>query len=306
MQSIAVLGPGGVGGFIAGALSRAGEPVTVVAREPTGEVIARDGLRVRSVLLGDFTVHPAVAPKIDERFDALIVATKAPGLGAALERVAAEPGLVVPLLNGLDHMGPLRERFGDRAVAGAIRIEADRPAPGLIVHTSRFLRVDLASDEPGPRPAMEALAASLERSGVPARIGASEAEVLWGKLVRLNALACTTAAADRPLGFIRSDPDWRAALEACVSEGAAVATAEGARIETATVLEELEAAHATLGSSLQRDIAAGREPELDHIAGSVLRAGARHGVPCPTIARLAGVIACRAGVAPPRVAAVAD
>ncbi|HKG16331.1 MAG TPA: 2-dehydropantoate 2-reductase [Solirubrobacteraceae bacterium] len=306
MRSIAVLGPGGVGGFMAGALARAGEPVTVVAREPTAEVVARDGLRVRSVLLGDFTVRPPVVPRIEERFDALIVATKAPGLAPALERVAAEPGLVVPLLNGLEHMGPLRERFGDRALAGAIRIEADRPAPGLIVHTSRFLRVDLASDQPGPRPAMEALAAALERSGIPTRIGASEAQVLWGKLVRLNALACTTAAADRPLGFIRTDPEWRAALEACVSEGAQVAAAEGASIETAAVLDELGGAHATLGSSLQRDIAAGREPELDHIAGSVLRAGARHGVPCPTIARLAGIIAGRAGVAPPRLAAVAD
>jgi ketopantoate reductase len=57
---------------------------------------------------------------------------------------------------------------------------------------------------------------------------------------------------------------------------------------------------------MQRDIAAGRDPELDHIAGSVLRAAARRGLACPTIARLAGVIAQRAGVAPPRVAAVAD
>ncbi|HEX2397961.1 MAG TPA: 2-dehydropantoate 2-reductase [Solirubrobacteraceae bacterium] len=306
MESIAVLGAGGVGGFMAGALARAGEPMTLVAREPTAAVIARDGLHVRSVLLGDFNVRPQVVSGVDDRVDALLVATKASALQAALERVRAQPDLVVPLLNGLDHMGPLRERFGDRAVAGAIRIESDRPAPGVIVQTSPFLRVELASDGPGAGPAMEALAAALERAAIPAAIGESEAQVLWGKLVRLNALACTTAAADRPLGFIRSDPEWSAALAACVSEGAVVARVEGARIETATVLGELEAAHDTLGSSMQRDIAAGREPELDQIAGPVLRAGARHGLACPTIARLAEIIARRAGVAPPAVAAVAD
>ncbi len=51
---------------------------------------------------------------------------------------------------------------------------------------------------------------------------------------------------------------------------------------------------------MQRDIAAGREPELDAIAGSVLRAAARHGLECPTIERLTGEVAARAGIAAPQ------
>jgi 2-dehydropantoate 2-reductase len=58
-------------------------------------------------------------------------------------------------------------------------------------------------------------------------------------------------------------------------------------------MEELSSAHATLGSSMQRDIAAGRAPELDAIPGSVLRAGARHGIECPTIERLVAMIEAR-------------
>jgi ketopantoate reductase len=57
---------------------------------------------------------------------------------------------------------------------------------------------------------------------------------------------------------------------------------------------ELDDAHDTLGSSMQRDIAAGVEPELDAIAGSVLRAAARHGLACPTVERLAARVAERA------------
>ncbi len=110
--------------------------------------------------------------------------------------------------------------------------------------------------------------------------------MLWGKLVRLNALACTTSAFDKLLGEILTTPELRAELVGAIEEGCAVAAAEGASIDVADPLGELSAAHPTLGSSMQRDIAAGRPPELDAIPGAVLRAAARHGEECPTIERL--------------------
>jgi 2-dehydropantoate 2-reductase len=302
MTSIAVLGPGGVGGFIAGALTRAGEEVTVLSRESTAQVLARDGLHIESVILGEFDARPATVTQLAEPVGVLIIATKAVGLDAALERVQATPGLVLPLLNGLDHMQLLRRRFpAERVAAGTIRIEADRPEPGRIVHTSPFLQVDLASEHAEAAPALERLAEVLNRAEVPARIGPSEAQIMWSKLVRLNALALTTSATGERLGVIRSDPVWREALLGCLREGAAVARADGAELDPAKPLGELEAAHAELNSSMQRDVAAGREPELDAIAGSVLRAARRHGLACPTIERLAAEVARRAGIEPPRV-----
>ncbi len=292
---VAVLGPGGVGGLLAGALERAGSSVEVIAREQTAAVITQQGLRVRSVTLGDFVAHPRVNVRLEEPVEALIIATKATGLAAALERIAVQPPLVLPLLNGLDHLAVLRARFGDAAVlAGSIRVESDRPQAGVIVHTSPFLLVSMASHEPAVEPAMRALADTLSEAGVPAKVRDSEAEVMWSKLVRLNALACVTSAHDVLLGEIRSTPGLRAELAAVMQEGAAVARAEGAAdVDAERAMAELDAAHATLGSSMQRDIAAGREPELDAIPGAVLRAGARHGLACPTIERLLAQIEAR-------------
>jgi 2-dehydropantoate 2-reductase len=295
-MTIAVLGPGGVGGLVAGALDHAGTPVTLVARESTAELIAARGLRVSSVRLGDFVAHPRAVARLEEPVEALVVATKATGLHEALERIAAPPALVVPLLNGLDHLAVLRERFGEQTVvAGTIRVEADRPEPGVVVHSSPFLRIDMASAHAAARPGMEALAGKLEEAGIPARVEESEPQVLWGKLVRLNALACTTSAFDKLLGEILTTPELRAELVGAIEEGCAVAAAEGAKIDAADPLGELSAAHPTLGSSMQRDIAAGRTPELDAIPGAVLRAAARHGVECPTIERLVAMIAKRVG-----------
>src|SRR3954468_17406122 len=272
MRSLAVLGPGGVGGFLAGALARAGGDVTVVARESTAESLARVGLRVRSVRLGDFEARPAAVAELGGPVDALLVATKAVGLGEALGRVSGlEPRIVLPLLNGLDHLTLLRERFGSRAVAAAIRIESTRVRTGEIEQTSPFLRIDMASADPAMAAPLRELATLLEGAGVPARVMDSEAQAMWEKLVRLNAVACTTSAWDLPLGAILDDPEKRAALEACVREAAAVATAEGASVDPADTIAEVEDAHAGLRSSMQRDIAAGRAPELDAIPGSVLR-----------------------------------
>jgi 2-dehydropantoate 2-reductase len=298
---LAVLGPGGVGGFLAAALARSGADVVVVAREQTAASIAAGGIEVRSTVLGAFSARPAAVSELRDQVEFLLVATKATGLTDALARVRTEPGLVVPLLNGLDHMPTLRERFGaDSVAAGVIRIESDRPAPARIVQTSPACRVDLAADDPALGPRLASLAERLEAAEIPVRLEASERHVLWSKLARLNALALLTSASDRPIGFVRTDPRWRSALERCIAETVAVANADGAALAPASTLAELSEADPGLGSSMRRDIAAGREPELDAIAGAVLRAGARHGLRCPTVSWLSERVAQRAGVPAPR------
>jgi 2-dehydropantoate 2-reductase len=301
--TIAVLGPGGVGGLLAGVLARAGSDVVVVAHERTAAAIDERGLRVQSVTFGEFVARPRAVTELRERADALIVATKATGLEGALGRVAAEPGVVLPQLNGLDHIALLRKRFPPESVlAGSIRVESDRREAGVIVHSSPFLRVDMAGEGPRAEAGMALLMHAFAQAEVPARVLDSEARVMWSKLVRLNALACTTSAYDKLLGEIRSTPALRADLVAAIEEACQVGRAEGASdVDAQTALGELERAHETLGSSMQRDIAAGRPPELDAIPGSVLRAAARHNIPCPTIERLVAMIAQRAGIPAPEI-----
>jgi 2-dehydropantoate 2-reductase len=291
VNSVAVLGPGGVGGLVAAALARAGTATTVVAREETAARIARDGLRVHSVRLGEFRADVPAVSRLDQPTDVLVVATKATGLREALDRIATAPRLVIPLLNGLDHLTVLRERWPDRVCAGVIRVESDRPEPGLIVQTSPFLRIDLAPDTPDT----EAAAHLLREAEIPTKVNYSEPDVMWRKLVRLNALACTTTAFDESLGAVRAHPRHRLALEGAVEETAAVAQAEGAYVEAGEVLAELAEAHPELTSSMARDVAAGREPELDAIPGAVLRHAESRGIEAPTIRDLVERIRARLG-----------
>jgi 2-dehydropantoate 2-reductase len=214
-----------------------------------------------------------------EPTDVLFIATKATGLREAIERIETPPTTVVPLLNGFEHVAYLRERFPD-VVAASIRVEATRTAPGVIEQTSPFLRIELS--------AHPEIADLLSNAGIPATIVEDEAQLLWSKLTRLNAIALTTTAHRQPIGAVREN--HRDDLLDVIDETAAVAAAEGAGIEAHDVEQELDEAHPELLASMARDVMAGRPPELDAIGGAVLRAGARHGIKTPTVRRLVDTI----------------
>jgi 2-dehydropantoate 2-reductase len=275
----AVLGAGGVGAFLGAALARAGRDVLLLMRE---ESLARYGgvVHVESVLLGDFAAELPAAPTLVEPADVVWVATKATRLADALERVpdaAVGDSVVVPLLNGLDHVELLRRRFGPASVLPAsITIESERVEPGLVRQLSPFASVKLS-----PAPWAEDLRDELVDAGIAASVGESEAGVLWGKLALLAPIALTTTSRGSQLGGVVADPAWRRRLEQCVREVAATAGADGVVLDPEALIAQIESVPPGVRSSMQKDREAGRPTEIDAIGGAVLRAAARHGLDAP-------------------------
>ena len=266
-MTVAVLGPGAIGGCLAVRLATAGEDVVCVARHETAAAIARDGL----TLVADdreMTASVEAVDALDRPVELLLVTVKATQLEGALDRVHAEPELVLPLLNGIEHMAVLRERFRRARAATIGRVEAYRESPTRIVQRSEPLVTVAGDPVPGP----------LERAGIDVRPGGSEADVLWEKLARLAPLALLTSLTGLPLGELRSDPRLRTLVE----EAVAVAVADGAWTSVGEQWGIIESMPEALTTSTARDVAAGRPSELDAIAGAVVRAGGRLGVPTPT------------------------
>lgn len=97
--SVAVLGPGGVGGLLAALLSRTGHRVICLSGEKTAEALRTDGIQVRSARFGDFTARVEADTELREPVDACLVTVKHTALDAALARVPApvlSDGLLVP------------------------------------------------------------------------------------------------------------------------------------------------------------------------------------------------------------------
>lgn len=278
---VAVLGPGGVGGLLAVLLARQGSAVTCLARPETAAHLDRAGLELSSDRFGELTAAVRGATALDEPVDVLLVTPKATHLDDALDRVPADvlgDAVVVPLLNGVEHMAVLRERYpAARVVAGTIRVVAHRPAPGRIRHEGRAPAVQLT-------PGAERLAEALADAGVDVRVRPDEAGLLWDKLCFLAPLALLTTATMGPVGRVREERG--ADLTAVIDEVAAVARAEGAAPDPAATHASAESLPEGMGSSMLRDAEEGNPIELDGIGGAVLRAAERHGLDVPVTRRI--------------------
>jgi 2-dehydropantoate 2-reductase len=297
---VAVLGPGGIGGLLAALLARRGDQVTCLAPPATAAHLAAHGLELRSPVLGDARVVVEAASRLDHPVDYLLVTVKAPQLEAAVEAVPAEvlgDGLVVPFLNGVDHVAWLRERYpAGQVVAGTIRIESNRAGPGLIEHASPFAVVELAAGRTAGqavRNRVEELGARLAETGLDVTVRDDEAAVLWSKLAVLAPIALVTTWTAAPFGEARAG--HRDEAVAVAHEIVAAATADGVELDEAAIVGMLDKIPDGMRSSMQKDAAAGRPIELDAIGGTILRAASRAGTDAPVTARLVADLRARHG-----------
>jgi 2-dehydropantoate 2-reductase len=286
--AFAVLGPGGIGGLVAALLARSGDHVEVIAGEETSREIAAGGIRVESKRFGDFTATVRAATQLAEPVDAVLVTVKATQLDEAVQRVPASTlgkAVVIPFLNGFEHVATLRRVYGsDRVVPATIKIESTRVEAGVIRQSSPFAAIEIGS-------AASAVAKRLRLAGFDVRINDDEEAMLWDKFAILGPLALLTTAARANVGVIRNR--HRDDLIALIDEVRSVAAAYGVAIDGSAILRMVDSAHDSFESSMQRDQAAGRPLELDALGGAFLRRAARVGVDAPVARRLVEEIQAR-------------
>lgn len=290
----AILGAGGVGGTMAACLAHAGDSVTLVVRPATLEQYPRQ-LQFESPL-GNFTVEVALSAEVPA-VDVLWLTVKATQLPSALAAIKDPNSMraMVPLLNGIDHLSVLRAKYAaDRVIPGTIAGEMERVAPGHIVHRTPFLRLNLLSSG---RALLGGTINQLQNMGLECRFIDDAPTLMWGKLVFLAPFALSTTAADKTVGEILADPHWRALGVGCVQEACAVAIAEGAHVSAEKVLSGVALMPGSMRSSMQKDVDADHPPELDAIAGPIIRGARRHNIEIPATKKLVALVEQRAGVA---------
>jgi 2-dehydropantoate 2-reductase len=284
----AILGAGGIGGLVGGALARSGADVLFVLRS---ESLARHprSVRVESAVLGVFEVDVATVSALDSEVDVLLVSVKARQLEPALELAPPErvgAAVVVPLLNGVDHVAVLHERY-EHVLAAAIGVESERVEPGLFRHM-RGSRITLA---PGPR--RDEIAGELRATGFEVALAPDEPTVLWEKLAFIAPLALTTTAHGGPVGAVRTEPEWNRRLMLCHDETVAVGLAEGAMLDPSKLRRMFDFPGGDMRTSMQKDFDGGRLLELDAIAGPVVRSGRRHRIATPATEELVRLVETR-------------
>src|SRR5579862_305529 len=286
----AILGAGGVGGLMGACLARGGAPVTMVVRQDSLAGYP-ENIQLESPF-GNFSAPVSRSATVPAA-DVLWIAVKATQLEAALSAFAKPESAktIVPLLNGIDHLSLLRARYGaQRVIAATIAVETERVAPGHIVHRSPFCRLNVSS---AGRDLLGATLDGLQKIGFECRFVENEPTLMWSKIVFLAPIALATSAGATPVGGVMSDPALRGQWESCVREACAVATAEGAKVDADAVIAGTSKMPGDMRSSMQKDVAQGNKPELDAIAGPIVRGGRRHGIATPATENLVAAVESR-------------
>ncbi len=271
-------------------LARSGAPVTMVVRAAALADYPRQ-LELESPF-GKMAVAVAASAEIPA-CEVLWLTVKATQLQDSLIALKKPDSVkaIVPLLNGIDHLAFLRERYGtERVIPATIAVESERVAPGRIVHRSSFARLNVLS---AGRNLLSGTLDELQKFGFECRFMDHEPTLMWSKLVFLGPFALTTTAADKGTGEILADPYWSGLGMACIREACAVAVAEGAKLNADAVIAGLAKMPGNMRSSMQKDVEQGRAPELDAIAGPILRGAERHGVVIPATKSLVASVQAR-------------
>jgi 2-dehydropantoate 2-reductase len=288
---ILVVGAGSTGGYFGGRLAQAGRDVTFLVRPQRAEQLAAHGLKIVSPY-GDFTVKPKLttAAMLSGRYDAILLTVKAYGLEAALADIAPAVGpdtMILPVLNGMRQVDLIKERFGERSLAGCVcKIAASLDGQGNVVQLNK-LHFMAYGEMNGERTARIAeLDRQMQGAGFDAILSSTIEREMWEKWILLASLGGITCLARGTVGQVEAAPGGAQFALQLINEVVAVVSAAGSKPSAAFVTEAralLTQKGSAQTSSMFRDLQQGNRIEADQIIGDLLKRGEKVGIPTPLL-----------------------
>lgn len=286
---ILFLGAGATGGYFGGRLMEAGEDVTFLVRPRRMEQLRENGLVVHSPF-GNIRLPAQTIGKARSGYGLVVLTCKAYDLEDAIETIRPAVGpdtVVMPLLNGLNHMDMLDAAFGkERVMGGLCHIPITMEPDGTIRHLNPIHRLRFGARSPAQRAAVDALSAAYAKTPVEWKASGDIMQDLWDKFTFLATLAASTCLMRATVGSITGQPGgpefMRALYEECRSTAAAEGFAPGDAVNEDSLRQLVDPA-GTMAASMSRDVARGNRVEGEHIVGDMARRAAAHGIATPNL-----------------------
>lgn len=281
-----------MGGYFGAKLAQAGEQVWFAARGPHLAAMQAHGLRVAAV--DETFVVPAGRMVADlagvGTADVVLFCVKSYDTEDAarlLRPVLKEDTRILCLQNGVQAEDDLRKCLSGAPgviTAGSAYVYASVTEPGTVTQTGGPRRIVLGEAFANDTRAHE-MVATLLRAGVRGELSSDISAALWSKFVFISAVGGLTALMRQTLGEILAVPAAMRVLDRAMRETEGVARALDVQLPAGiveTIFETFRTMNTNTYSSLYHDLVAGKPLEIDALAGSVGRQGARVGVATPT------------------------
>ncbi|MDA0368036.1 MAG: 2-dehydropantoate 2-reductase [Proteobacteria bacterium] len=290
-MKIAIMGSGGVGGYLGARLADQGHDVFFVARGAHLAAMQAKGLRLddkdRPII-----VNPAQAtddPATIGPVDTVIFSVKVYDAQAAIAAMTPLIGpntVVLDVLNGVESHQWLVDTFGAAHVLrGSIYISSHIAEPGVIVHETAGVRLVFGALDPAGRPAAEAFLAAVAAFGVKAVLTDDVESAIWSKMVMLTALSGICCLARLPIRDVMAEPEGAELVKRAMQEVAAVAAARKITLEPGALgaAQRFDPTKIpAIKPSMLHDLERGKPLEVKWLSGAISRFGREVGVPTPT------------------------
>jgi 2-dehydropantoate 2-reductase len=289
---ILVVGAGATGGYFGGRLAQAGRDVTFLVRPARAALLRANGLQILSPH-GDVTLTPQLvnAGNIAGPFDAVLLTVKAFSLDAALDDLAPSVGpetMILPVLNGMKHVGVLAARFGQKAVVGCVcKVATIIDDQGRIVELANFHELVYGEMSGAPSERTERFDAVMQGARFDARLSRTIEREMWEKWILLATLGGITCLMRGNVGEIEAAPGGAPFSLQFLEEVVSVVTAAGhppSEDFLTSTRATLTAKGSTQTSSMYRDLQKGNPIEADQIIGDLLARAQGVEVPTPLLA----------------------
>jgi 2-dehydropantoate 2-reductase len=288
---ILVVGAGAIGGYFGGRMLQAGRDVTFLVRPKRASELASAGLVIKSPN-GDVTLKnpPTVqADSIKDHFDVVLLSCKAFDLEDAIKSFAPAVGpktSIIPMLNGMQHLKILDDKFGAERVLGglcAIAVTLNEAREVVQLQPMQSLAF---GERAGPMSDRVRAIAEAFSTVNGATASQNVIQDMWEKWVFLCSIAASTSLMRAPVGVIVSSPGGRDFLLGIVDECSAVAKAAGHE-PTAAAFQRtktmLTAEASPMTASMFRDIKVGANVEADHVVGDMIARAEAAKIPVPKL-----------------------
>jgi 2-dehydropantoate 2-reductase len=294
---IAVIGLGGVGGYIGFKLAQtyANDPlvsVAFVARGETYQVVSKNGLTLLSPEHAEPVVRPAhLAENIHSlpQTDVFLICVKEYDLENVCKQLVEyiQPDtLILPLMNGADIYERIRKIINQGIVLPACMYVASHiKQKGLVEHKGKPGKVIMGKDPQYPSFAPEELFQLLRKASIHVDYQQDAFPAIWTKFIFIASFGLVSACYNSPIGQILDKPPLRKRATSIMEEIQAIALQKNIPLP-ADIIEQTLRKAATFPphtpTSLQLDVQAKKTAnELELFAGTIMRYGKLYGIPVP-------------------------
>jgi len=294
----AVLGGGAMGTLLAGRLAGTSADVTLIDTHPAHvRTINTDGITIETTTGTTETasLEATTEPETLEAVDLLVVCVKRYDTADALASATAvydDTTTVLTLQNGIGTVETLTEFVAvEQLIVGTTAHGATVVGPGRVRHAGTgATTVGQVTDTEDDT--VDAVASLLSAAGFDAEIAEDIDVAVWRKLLVNIGINAATALARVPNGaLVDTEPGTRL-LEGAVSEGIAVANAEGIPLSEELVAETKTVARQTASntSSMRQDLEDGSQTEIESLHGELLARADAHDIDVPVNRTLCDLI----------------